>query len=244
MFRVQFIIYILLLVALTACKKPAENQSNVLYDGTAIDVGAMRDVMWKGELGSKISLDTLKPGPGLYGLGPFTGLRGEILINNGEVYIATVNEDAKMHVTKTRKATAPFFVYAYNQEWKSFHPKAQPLSIKEIELFIDEKVKDVETPFVFRLKGTIVSASIHVQNLAPDTKVSSPQEAHQGQANYDLYDQEVEVIGFFSRQHQGVFTHHDSYTHMHLINSEGTYMGHLDTVIFLKLKLELPKSLF
>lgn len=244
MHKPYLIIFSILLIEFTACKKPVENHSNVLNDGTAIGVGAMRDVMWKGELGSKVAIDTLENSSALFGLGPLSGLRGEILINNGEVYIAKVNEDAEMQVTKTRNATAPFFVYAYNKDWKSFHLKDQPLSIKEIEQFIDEKVKKNERPFVFRLKGTIDSATIHVQNLAPDTKVSSPTEAHQGQVNYDLNDQEVEVIGFFSRQHQGIFTHHDSYIHMHLINSEGNYMGHLDAVSFGELELELPESLF
>jgi hypothetical protein len=40
-------IYNLLLVALTACKKPAKKHSNVLNDSTAIAVGAMKDVMRK-----------------------------------------------------------------------------------------------------------------------------------------------------------------------------------------------------
>lgn len=67
--------------------------------------------------------------------------------------------------------------------------------------------------------GTVASAVIHIQNLPLGTKVSSPEEAHQGQRNYLIEEESVEVVGFFSTKHQGVFTHHNSFVHMHLINA-------------------------
>ena len=73
-------------------------------------------------------------------------------------------------------------------------------------------------------------AEIHCQNLAPGSIVRSPKEAHAGQVNYSLTNETVDIIGFFSTQHQGVFTHHDSYVHMHLITQDEKQMGHLDHV--------------
>lgn len=86
------------------------------------------------------------------------------------------------------------------------------------------------------------SATIHIQNLPEGTKVSSPQEAHQGQTNYELFNENVEIVGFFSTQHKGVFTHHDSYVHMHLITKDESKMGHVDELEIRKLKLYLPKK--
>lgn len=82
-------------------------------------------------------------------------------------------------------------------------------------------------------------------NLPEGTKVNSPQEAHQGQINYSLTDAEFEIVGFFSTSHQSIFTHHDTYLHMHLITSDKNQMGHLDEISFRKgsLKLFLPKGL-
>jgi len=70
--------------------------------------------------------------------------------------------------------------------------------------------------------------------------VSSPAEAHQGQTNYYLNNEEVEIVGFFSTEHQGVFTHHDSFLHMHLITKDKSLMGHLDELELDKVTLYLP----
>lgn len=72
--------------------------------------------------------------------------------------------------------------------------------------------------------------------------VSSPDEAHQGQKNYTLYNEQSEIIGFFSTEHKAIFTHHDTYLHMHLITADRQKMGHLDDVRFKKgtMMLYLP----
>jgi len=71
--------------------------------------------------------------------------------------------------------------------------------------------------FKFKLIGQVSSAIIHIQSLPKGTKVSSPDEAHQGQTNYNIANEDPEIIGFFSTEHTGVFIYHDSYLHMHLI---------------------------
>jgi acetolactate decarboxylase len=52
----------------------------------------------------------------------------------------------------------------------------------------------------------------------------------------------VEVVGFFSTEHKGIFTHHDSFLHMHLISSDEKEMGHLDELEIESMKLYLPKN--
>jgi acetolactate decarboxylase len=79
-------------------------------------------------------------------------------------------------------------------------------------------------------------------NLPKGSKVSSPNEAHNGQKNYELINEPSEIIGFFSTNHKAVFTHHDTYLHMHLMTTNLQKMGHLDEVLFKKgtMKLYLP----
>ena len=207
-----------------------------------VSISAMKDVMWKGELEGKINLDTIKNKNGLYGLGPNAFLQGEIVIINGKNYVSKVTSDSKMSVEQTDLVEAPFFVYANINEWESIGLPKTIKTIKDIEQYIDNKTKDKKRPFAFKLKGTIENGKIHVQNLPNGTKVSSPQEAHQGQVNYNLGNETVEIIGFFSKEHQGVFTHHDSFLHMHLITKSLNKMGHLDEVSIKKMTLFLPKS--
>lgn len=233
--------YIILILFCFSCKSNTEEkQSNTYSD--VVSVAAMKDVMWKDELFSKIKLDTIKPKNGLYGLGPEAYLRGEIVINNGKTYVSRILTDSTMAVNEISNAEAPFFVYANVNKWNVVKLPSSVKSIKDLESFIDNNTKDQKQPFAFKLDGSISKATIHIQNLPKGSKISSPKEAHQGQTNYQLENEDVEIIGFFSTEHQGIFTHHDSFLHMHLISKDKTKMGHLDDVVFNEMSLLLPKS--
>ncbi len=204
--------------------------------------GAMKNVMWKGELSGIIRLDTMANKKGLYGLGPLSFLKGELLINDGRVFVSKVLSDSTMLVEETSDVSAPFFVYGNVTEWKESKLPISVKDIKSLETYIHQLTELEKRPFVFKLLGRVDSAKIHIQNLPDGTKVSSPKEAHQGQTNYLLKDEVVEIIGFFSTEHQGIFTHHDSFLHMHLMTQDHSKMGHLDEVLFSegKVKLLLP----
>nr|WP_297786729.1 acetolactate decarboxylase [uncultured Allomuricauda sp.] len=235
------ILLVLPAALLVQCKSPQKETST--NPKTLKIVGAMKNVMWSGDLEGKIELDSIKNKNGLYGLGPKSFLTGELLINNGVSYLSKVTSDSTMSVERDFQVSAPFFVYSNVTEWKEVELPIEIKGIKDLENYIDSIVQERETPFAFKLVGDVSRAIIHIQNLPEGTKVSSPAEAHQGQTNYSLSDKEVEVIGFFSRKHQGVFTHHDSYLHMHLITKDENKMGHLDEIEIKKMKLYLPKGI-
>lgn len=65
-------------------------------------------------------------------------------------------------------------------------------------------------------------------NLPKATVVKSHQDAHQGQVNYTRENVSGDIVGFFSTDHKGIFTHHDTLLHMHYINHDRREMGHLD----------------
>jgi len=205
-------------------------------------VGAMKNVMWKGELGSSIDLDTISDKNGLYGLGPVSYLTGELLINNGKSYVSKVTSDSTMTVEKTFETSAPFLVYGNVNEWDEIDLPSNLKTIQDLEKFVDNKTTEFKRPFAFKLIGQVSSAIIHIQNLSEGTKVSSPAEAHQGQTNYNIENEDAEIIGFFSTKHKGVFTHHDSFLHMHLITKDESKMGHLDELEIGEMKLYLPKK--
>lgn len=231
----------LLVLGLLGCQSGSQSSGDpATYPDVQI-VGAMKNVMWKGEMGAQIDLDTLSNTEGLYGLGPLSYLRGELLLNNGKSYISRVTADTSMSVDQSFEASAPFFVYARVKEWTEVELPAELKTIPDLEKFIATQSSDLKRPFAFKLSGVVASARIHIQNLPPGSQVSSPKEAHQGQTEYNLENEPVEIIGFFSTDHQGIFTHHDSYLHMHLISEDELKMGHLDAMEIQALKLYLPK---
>ncbi len=203
-------------------------------------VGAMKDAMWKGELDSKIDLDTISNKNGLYGLGPQTQLTGELLIIDGKSYVSKVETDSTMSVKETYKTGAPFFVFGNVTEWKTINVPSTITNIEALETFVDEQSKEMKRPFAFKVSGTVSDATIHIQNLPPNSKVSSPQEAHVGQTDYTLKDESVDIVGFFSTEHKTVFTHHDTFMHLHLITEDSSKMGHLDHATFGNITLYLP----
>ncbi len=233
------------LLAWHGCQSPAAGpDGRTPPQGIVHVVGAMKNVMWKGQLGGIIRPDTLPSKKGLYGLGPLEYLRGELLIVDGRLYVATIASDTAITVTETHEVKAPFFVYAYQTDWEVEPLPAEVRTVKELEAYLDRRTRHAPRPFVFKLEGRVDSAVIHVQNLRPGTKVTSPREAHQGQVNDTLRRRTVTVVGFFSTRHQGIFTHHDTYLHMHLITADRSKMGHLDKVSLSggNVKLFLPKN--
>ncbi len=222
---------------MTSCSSKVQQTANEVKI-----IGEMKNVMWKGQLYGNIHLDTISSKTHLYGLGPVEYLSGEILIMDGKSYKSIVTSDTTMKVEETYTMKAPFFGYANIAKWTERTLPERIQTIQQLEDYLDKETKSAPRPFLFKLSGTVEKASIHIVNLPKDTKVSSPEEAHKGQKNYELRNEQSDIIGFFSTDHKAIFTHHDTYLHMHLMTTDRQKMGHLDEVLFKKgsMKLYLP----
>src|SRR5690606_37010664 len=142
-----------------------------------------------------------------------------------------VISDTSMKVEETYQLKAPFFAYANISRWTEHDLPADVLTISALENYLDSLTKSLPRPFLFKLTGTVDRATIHIVNLPPGAKVHSPDDAHKGQVNYKLSSEPVEIIGFFSTNHQSIFTHHDTFLHMHLVTADRKKMGHLDEAL-------------
>lgn len=241
MLYTKTLLQLLLVLLSTGVFFPAASQNVFPVNRVAV-TGAMRNVMWKGQLQGTIDLDTLSGKKHLYGLGPTEFLRGEILIVDGDVYRSVVVDSSTMKVEKVSRVKAPFFVSAYVPQWIESNLPDSVQTLRQLEAFLNAITQQAERPFSFRLTGQVDEATIHIVNLPEGAKVSSPDDAHEGQVTYQLQNEKAEIVGFFSTQHMGVFTHHDTCLHLHLITADKTKMGHLDHVQFKKgtIKLYLP----
>jgi len=226
----------LVILILTSCSTAQQPANDVKI------VGEMKNVMWNGQLYGNIHLDTIDNKTDLYGLGPVEYLAGEILVIDGQSYKSTVISDSTMKVEETFDIKAPFFGYANISRWKEQVLPDSIQTIRQFETYLDSLTGNSPRPFMFKLTGIVEQATIHIVNLPTGSKVSSPDEAHNGQKNYELKDEHSDIIGFFSTQHKAIFTHHDTFLHMHLITSDRRKMGHLDKALFKKrtMKLYLP----
>ncbi len=240
--RIPLLLLALALSYINQSCSPGNQHNNSGSTAAVKIIGAMRNVLWKGELSGMIDLDTIQNKTHLYGIGPVEYLSGEILIMDGIAYQSSVATDTTMIVKETTDMKAPFFAYATIARW---HEMWLPDSIqndKQLESYLLQATTEMPKPFLFKLSGVVEKAIIHVVNLPPGNTVSSPEEAHQGLRKYTITNQPAEVLGFFSTQHKTIFTHHDTFLHMHLITADNQKMGHVEYLRYKTgtLKLQLP----
>ena len=217
---------------------------NALVEGQCLTgkvhiTGEMRNVMWKGKLEGNIYLDTIENKSNVVGLGPLEYLGGEIIVMDGKSYKSIVMSDSSMEVVETFNMKAPFFAHANISNWSEELLDVDIQTIQQLESFLDNKLSGSSQPFMFKLAGFVKEATIHVVNLPVGAKVSSPNDAHKGQVKYQMEYQEAEIVGFFSKEHKGIFTHHDTYLHLHLMTKDKQMMGHLDELSIEKGKMRL-----
>ena len=227
-------IYILFVFFLVSCNSSTSTSSVKV-------LGEMRDVMWKGELKGKIATDSLNS-KATYGLGPIEFLKGEILVFEGQTFISKVIDSISHVVNNVPSASAPFFVYSTNSNLKVIELTATNYSLKGIEEHIDSVYKNYDQPLLVRIDGVFEDIKLHSVNLPKGKKVSSPDEAHQGLTQYDFVNISGSLIGFFSRNHKAVFTHHDSFFHAHFISNDREILGHVDELNLDSSKIKLQVS--
>jgi acetolactate decarboxylase len=205
-------------------------------------VGEMRNVMHNGQLQGIVNLDTIANKQHSFGLGPIEYLTGEILLLDGKCYKSTVVSKDSIKVEETNNVKAPFFGYSIINSWKETPISDTVLNFQQLENYLNTTTKNIPRPYFFKITATVNDASFHIVNLPKGTKVTSPEEAHKGLTNYSITNQDVELLGFFSTKHKAIFTHHDTFLHVHLITTDKKKMGHLENIQFKKatVKMYLP----
>lgn len=191
----------------------------------------MRNVMWLGDLEGKITTDSLNS-PTAYGLGPIEYLKGEILLFEGQTFVSKVIDSLHHKVEQTTSSRAPFFVYSTTSDLKEINIPQEVFTLKSTENFIDSLYDDYEDPLLIRIDGLFDATTVHSVNLAEGSTVSSPDQAHKGLTKYDYKNVSGSLIGFFSRKHKAIFTHHDSFFHAHFISDDRDILGHVDAIDF------------
>ncbi len=164
-------------------------------------IGAQRDVL-AGDIRGHAALANLAATPHLYGLGPLEGLRGEVSIFGGLPSVARVDAGAVV-TTETWDARACFLVWAQGL--------------------------DLERPFPFRIRGSAAVATLHVLDKR-DGLPHNAERHEQAKVRQTLKRTAVELIGFHSRRHRGVFTPRDADVHVHLRTADGRVSGHPEDI--------------
>ncbi|MCI4668874.1 MAG: acetolactate decarboxylase [Bacteroidia bacterium] len=193
--------------------------------------GSMHEMI-QGAIGPSVALEQIVDKENLYAIGPNAFMKGELMIWDGIPYVSKVDSHGSMTVTESWDSGAPFLVYANIRKWEEVSLPQEKLTHKGLEELLTQKSANRKAPFAFKLTGKMRHVDMHVQNLPTGSPVGSMAEVHKGQTSFLLGNVDGDVLGFFSKESQGVYTHHDSYIHMHLISKDRKQMGHLDELEF------------
>lgn len=193
--------------------------------------GAMREMFATGTVDGKIDISALADKKHLWGVGPLDGLSGEIMIWDGRVLTSSIGPNGI--VTKDdENARAVFFVSANAGKWKEVAVPKDIATYDDLERFIATAAENVNLDsteaFPFLLKGRFARVEWHINDYKPDgTKLTH--EKHDAMKFKRVAERaKLEMIGFFSPKHKGVFTHHTRTTHIHATDRKRSFIGHVD----------------
>ncbi len=207
--------------------------------------GAMRDMFLEGNIKGNIPLAEFSNKPHLYAVAPLEGLSGEIMILDSIPYISFIRNNSVV-VEKSFDKKAIFMVWAEVSDWQEVTVSTSIKSYSELEQFVAQSAKsaniDINKPFPFLLKGNPLKVNWHINNYVSDNTPISREKHEQSNFKGVLEQQTVEILGFYSDKHQGIFTHHSSNTHLHVRNVLGDIIGHIDDIMLgNQMLLYLPK---
>lgn len=206
--------------------------------------GSLQQIM-QHELDATVDLDTLNDKENLYAVGALEGLKGEIMILNGDPFISK-GSDSGLVVGHSFDYKATLLVQARVEAWESYAVPDSITSKDQLERFLPEMADDhgldTTEAFPFLLEGKSRSFRFHVVNWKEGDREHS-HEKHKKSGPYGLINhQEVEILGFYSNKHHGQFTHHDTNLHMHVKTPYKNICGHLDDLTLGEgMSLKLPK---
>jgi acetolactate decarboxylase len=209
-----------------------------------VAVSAMKKVIMGQDLSNHISWDTI-PRQHLFAVSPLGRIEGEVTIIDGEMFTSKVNEQGKVEIARQWGVKSPFAVYASVSSWRLFEAEASVRNEFELQNLIETIAQregyDISRPLSFQVEGVFDLVGYHIIS-KPTAEKEHNQELHY-KAKKMFYLKEVsgKIIGFYSQNHEGIFTHKGQFIHAHFVDDLRTHMGHLDEItIIRKIKLYLP----
>jgi acetolactate decarboxylase len=151
--------------------------------------------------------------------------------------VAAISEkDSPVVLKNVKKLNAIFLVYANVPRWDTIYLQQKITSIQELQNAVIQAAfkhgTDTNSAFPFLLFASIKEASGHI--MFKDTMVKTINSDALKAAKHITHfsSQKAQLLGFYSQHHQTIFTHHDSFLHLHYLVSNNSQAGHLDEISF------------
>jgi alpha-acetolactate decarboxylase len=207
--------------------------------------GSIREAIMMGKRDAVLDLRTLNGKPHLWGLGALGGLTGEVTIADGLSLLARVGTDRSIQVTEGYDGNAAICVWAEVPSWQTTSVPPSIRTYSELEMFVGDAGKKaaLSQAFPFVVTGRPKQIDFHVVDAKPDTLPGMA--AHQAiQIPFEAHQSEATLVGFWSSQHEGIFTPKGSKMHVHFQSKDSKASGHVQGLDLTQreMTLRLPKA--
>ena len=213
-----------------------------VHDGLVEFAGAQSKIFETGKADAVLSLRALQGSEGVYAVGPVKGLDGEITIFNSRPHITKVR-GAGYTVEHSWDYDAIFLVWSNQRKWRDVAIPETVSGYLELQTFVKTQAEaagiDSSKPFPFLLAGAPAEIDWHINVDKSEGKPITQELYTKSKANYVIKGEQVDMIGFYSEHHSGIFI--TKYTpaiqpssglanalHSHFVARKGEAAGHVD----------------
>src|SRR5438445_10509402 len=155
-------------------------------------IGEMRRMFMAHDIRPNVELRKVIREPHLYALGPVAGLKGEITVVDGQVFVSEA-DGSQVVVTLDPGAKAIFLVYASVPAWRSITIPTNVVSETDLATFIERSLF-AKSRSAFLVRGTAVRARYHIQNYQGKAEDLTHEAHDKAKALYELSDTPVQLV--------------------------------------------------
>jgi acetolactate decarboxylase len=224
-----------------------------LQDGLLTYAGSQKTIFDTGKAEAKVPVSAMSGAPDIFGVGAVAGLDGEITIFEGKPYVTKVR-GSTYTMDHSPDHMATFAVWTRQTSWIDQPVPSTVKGYLDVQNFVKARAAaagiDVSRPFPFQLVGIPTEVKWHINVDLTEGKPITNELFAKSKASYVLKNEPMDIIGFYSENHPGVFI--SAYApaigavknamHIHLVTRDGKSAGHIDNLVLgTGMTLRLPK---
>lgn len=207
-------------------------------------IGAQKTIFQTGKADGVVSLSTLKDRKDLYAIGPVRDLDGEITIFDSKPSVSKV-KGSEFEVENSWQYEAIFLVWTQQHAWRDVAIPPGVKSYLELQSFVKSQAAaagiDTSRPFAFLIKDRPAELAWHINVDRADGQKITQELFAKSKVGYVLKDETVDIVGFYSEQHHGVFISRyapaipkdgavSNAIHIHFVSRDSKATGHIDNI--------------
>lgn len=219
--------------------------------------GSQKTIFASGKAERVVPVGAMAAGADSFGVGAVAGLDGEITVLNGKPYVTKVRGTGYT-LDHDHDHAATFAVWARVPRWRDEPVPATVKGYLDLQNLVKARAVaagiDVSKPFPFQLTGTPAEVKWHINLDLTEGKPINTELFAKSKANYVAKNQAMDIIGFYSEKHPGVFI--SAYApaiqkesglmnaiHIHMVSKDGKSAGHIDNLTLAPgMTLRLPQQ--